>query len=113
MKTTILAFICAIFMAVPAIACPTVTLTKIDLSATSSVAASGGTSNKVGFVTAGALDASSATASQVGNTVKTSTVTGGSAFSAFSSSPKIAAGTFVGGATATIDTKKLSVSVGR
>jgi hypothetical protein len=110
MKTTILAFICAIFMAVPAIACPTVTLTKIDLSATSSVAASGGTSNKVGFVTASALDASSATASQVGNTVKTSTVTGGSAFS---SSPKIAAGTFVGGATATIDTKKLSVSVGR
>jgi hypothetical protein len=111
MKTTILAFICAIFMAVPAIACPT----EIDLSAISSVAASGGTLNKVGFVTAGALDASSATASQVGNTVKTSTVTGGSAFS---SSPKIAAGAFAagafaGGATATIDTKKLSVSVGR
>jgi len=106
MKTTILAFICAIFMAVPAIAYPTVTLPQIVLSATSSVTASGGTSNKFGFVTAGALDASSATASQVGNTVKTSTDTGGSAFS---SSPKIAAGTFAGRATATIDTKKLSV----
>ena len=90
-----------------AMACPALpSITVIDLSAASSVLAGGSTSNKTGYVTAGAYDASFATASQGRNSVSTFTTTAGAAYT---NSPKNAGGMFLGSATAVINSTTFSI----